>query len=308
MKKKKKCFDKVLITGINGFIGSYVAKLLKKEYPDICIIGIGRTNSTEIPDIEYNQMDISDDDFVVRMKNTGQKCSAIFHLAASVAKDNYDSLIKTNIDGTYNVCSLAREWNTDCFIYMSSIPVIGIPEIQPVLEDAKVNPQSFYHVTKLSAENIVKFMCKNMSINHIIRIPSPIGIGMNKNTFLPIILNKLINNEKVLVMGRGKRVQSYVDVRDIASAVILAAHKEGQSLLNISGQTSISNIDLVLMCKDIVKSESKIEFSGIDPEEENIWNVSYDLARIELGYEPNYSLENTVKWMIGEKNEVNNIF
>ena len=134
----------------------------------------------------------------------------------------------------------------------------------------------------------------------VIRIPSPIGVGMRKNVFLSILINKMFKNEDVEIYGDGSRIQSYIDVRDISIAIIKAIESESNGLFLIAGKKAISNMQLAELCKNILKSKSKI-LTNIheDLNESERWIISYKKAEKTFGYQPSLDIEDTIRWIVG---------
>lgn len=285
----------ILITGINGFIGCYVKEQLKKEN-NIEIFGVGKKVNFSLAN--YLCVDISKPDCINKILDTFPCCDVVIHLAASLDMNDGCSAIETNCIGTYNICRLVNEWNSDKLIYMSSLPVIGFPEITPVTEEHKIDPRTIYHVSKFSGEQIVNVSCMEGTKKIIVRIPSPIGTGMSKQTFLSVILRNCFENKDILLYGRGKRQQNYVDVRDVANAISIMLFNESQGVFNIAGEKAVSNIQLAHLCKQITNSNARILFADKEDAEENyIWDISIDKAKSILGYFPKYSIEDTIRWI-----------
>lgn len=286
----------VLITGINGFIGRYVAEELLK-IPQITLYGTGRHRDNSLVS-GYVSADIREKDFVERIRRAFPRCDAIFHLAASIeVQDGYSSL-ETNCIGTYNICRLANEWGSVQLIYMSSIPVIGFPKVHPVTEDHEVRPETIYHVSKYAGEQMLYAVCGDRIKKKIIRIPSPIGVGMRTNTLLSVVLENCIKQRDITLYGEGKRQQNYVDVRDISQAAGKLLFCEEEGLFYVAGKRALSNLDLARLCKKLTKSTSRILFTGQEDREENvIWDISIKRAQQCFGYDPEYTLEQSIHWI-----------
>lgn len=283
----------LLVTGSNGFIGGYICERLKKEHK---VIGIGRKKENRIPDIEYLKEDITSDFFVDNVKSKLNKVDVIIHAAACISKNDFEhDLIYTNCRGTLNIVKLAKELKAHKIIHLSSLPVIGKPLILPIREDHPTSPITLYHTTKLAAEHIINLSSK-YGVNPInLRITSPIGIGMNENTILTIFLKNSLNNNPIYVYGKGQRKQNYIDVRDIAEAIALILDYNVEGIFNIGSASSISNLDLAYLCKDITDSKSEIVLnSKEDPEEDFCWDVSCEKAQKAFNFIPQYTLQESI--------------
>ncbi len=279
----------ILITGINGFVGNAIAKHLKREYK---IFGIGRQKEVANLTIDrYDKIDISKIDEILEYSKN-QRIDIIVHCAASLNEKDHKSLYESNILGTWNIIQLARMTKAK-IIYISSIPVIGVPVFLPITEEHPVNPQSNYHLSKYIGECLLHNQSDLKAIT--LRIPSPIGEGMPENKILPSFIRKCLNGEKITLLGEGKREQDYIDVRDITNAVELAMKSQQCGLFNIASNNHISNFKLAETCKSFLQSKSDIEFCGKDNEENIRWQISIDKATQKLGYVPKESILQSIR-------------
>ena len=84
---KERQINKVLITGITGFVGSHLAEYILEEHPKVKIFGLARWRSpTENIEHILDKITIKYGDLVdypsVKIMLSGEKPDAIFHLAA----------------------------------------------------------------------------------------------------------------------------------------------------------------------------------------------------------------------------------
>lgn len=295
MKKVKKL--EILVTGSNGYIGSFICEHLKKSHN---IIGIGRSNSSKLENIKFINADISDDDFVALVSKEINSCDILIHAAACIDYNDLNTkIIDVNVRGALNVLNLALKLNAKKIIHTSSIPVIGRPVQVPIKETHVTYPETTYHISKLAAEHIFSLSTK-FNIDYInFRVPSPIGPNMQKKTFLVKILEQCLIDEDIMIYGKGSRVQNYIDVRDISENIqkLLEADKSGT--YNFGG-TSISNKDLVSLCKDLTNSKSKIIHRYADKYDDYYYDVSVDKAVIDFGFKNNYTLKKSITDIIDD--------
>lgn len=292
---------RLFITGSNGFVGRNLIAVLRRmsDYTVVAATGStwGETSCGLTSNIEYLKCDIADKRFVSSVVAKVAKCDVIIHLAAYISMEQDERLITVNVNGALNIAKLANEWKVKKVIYISSIPVIGLPMIHPIDELHPLLPQTLYHATKLSGEYILQTCCDANTDVIVLRIPSPIGVGMSKKNFLSLLLEKCGNNEEIILWGHGGRKQNYIDVRDICRAILAAISKAAKGVFCIGGMC-ISNEELAKMCVSLTDSKATIIFRGVDAEEEYIWDITIDKAREGLGYEPIYTMEDTIRWLM----------
>lgn len=174
----------VLITGANGFIGSWLTKRLHKEGHKISILvrpksDLGDLNQLNL-DIRYG--DVTDLDSVIAASR-GQ--DALFHLAGVVAYKSSERALmeQVNVGGTQNVVKAVQECRIPKLIHLSSVVAIGA-SFHPneiLNETSSYNLEHLnlgYFETKRKAEILVKEACLRNSIQAVILNPSTVyGYG-----------------------------------------------------------------------------------------------------------------------------------
>lgn len=284
---------KILVTGSNGFIGKYICEKLKKNHK---VTGVGTKENSGVSGIDYIQTNIESVDFVNKISKKIKKCDIIIHLAALIDKEDFnDNLINVNCKGSLHIVELAKEIGVKKIIHSSGLPVIGKPIIFPITEDHPINPHTLYHITKLTSEYIINLSSKYGIKPINLRIPSPIGPEMNEKTLLPTLLIHCLNNEPIIIYGKGLRKQNYIDVRDIAETIDDIVNLDIDGTYNITSEEVISNIDLAKLCIKMTSSKSKIIFNGKeDPEDDYCWKTSIDKAKKDFSFKPKYSLNDSI--------------
>lgn len=299
---------KVLVTGASGFIGRYlVSELLKRRYE---VVGVSRKNpQIRNSDFRFINIDLCHRSEIVQLEDIAAECNAVFHLAADIRIPGDEDSIESNAKGTYNILQLTKKLKIKKFIYLSSIPIIGVPLQVPITENHTVKPLTIYHMTKFWGEQLVEYMCSEDIEWTVVRIPSPVGIGMRRN-FLRILIEKAMKNEQIEIFGSGTRIQSYIDVRDLARGLTTAMEKPDRGLFLLSGKAAISDINLAKLVIDTINSRSGIVSGQRVNEEDGVsWIISYKKASLKWGYAPEIDLRETILWIYeGIKNETDRVF
>lgn len=281
---------KVLITGVNGLIGSTIAEHLIDKF-EVIGTSIEDANLTGL-NLKYIKLDITDKASFAQLP---KKVDVVVHCAAIITHDNYSNiLLNANCIGVQNIAAYANEAGCERIIYFSSLPIIGKPSVIPITEEHPINPPTVYHITKFFGEQVLRLLLGEERVI-IFRIPSPIGQRMALNKIVPVFVKNAIDNVDFTLLGQGKRIQNYIDVRDIARAVECAITKDAKGVFNIASEKSYSNKELAEFCIKLFNSKSKIAFHDVDKEEDYQWIISTDKAHKELGFEAKYSLSDTLK-------------
>ena len=198
---------KILITGINGFIGQHLAsELLKKGH---YVIGLSRGNKCSIKSIsKYFSGSVLDKELVTRaIKNV----DVVVHLAALTAHkdivDNRFKTLETNFLGTQNILNVfSKSKTTKNFLYASTGKVYGNIVKLPITETHPTNPLNILGKSKLITEKLIDFYAlATLSTSKkefvIFRTFNVYGPGQGKNFLIPTIINQLSLNKKEITLG-----------------------------------------------------------------------------------------------------------
>lgn len=294
----------IIITGCGGFLGRQIVERVK-EFGDI--IGLERKEPDGAVDIkEYIVADLTDAGIQKRFTEMELQADVMIHVAANIDMTPMsEQVLMDNCLGTFRMMQLALQTGCKKVIYISSIPVVGTPavgdEAKKITEETLPAPETFYHVTKLAGEYMLQQLEQSGIQTAALRIPSPIGKGMSPRTILSVFLSKASNGETLTLLGKGTRRQNYIDARDIAEAIACCIQAKNISgVYNIASKETVSNRELAQKCVELTRSSSEIEFQGEDALDSVVWDIDTGKAKRELGFEPKYTLEDTIEWMLGK--------
>ena len=285
----------VLVTGSNGFIGTHVCRYLKEK--GMYVIGMGRRAEATSKVDEYVCCDMSSDDIFEIPNKVSVKIDAVIHLAADMRKEPYGvEIVVHNCSGMQRLLEMCEANGIERLAELSSLPVIGKPIQHPITEEHPLCPPTVYHTTKVAQEMLADYAHRPHGLKTIsFRISAPVGEGMNEKTIFPTFVRACLENKPIVLSGKGSRKQTYVHAKDIAQALYLAICSDATGVYNLGSYNLISNYDLACKCKEILKSDSEITFSGTeDKMDDYVWDVSIDKICKDLGYKPVISIEDAI--------------
>jgi len=313
---------KILITGGAGFIGSHLAEKLLNDNKEVFIVdnfSTGRLENIEHlknnKNFHFIKGSVLDEDL---MKELIGKVEQVYHLAAAVGvkkilKEPLDCIL-TNITGTEIVLKAAEKRKIKVFIASSS-EVYGKGDKIPFKEEddriygSVYNNRWIYAFSKGVDEflGLAYFKEKNLPVV-VVRFFNVIGprqVG-RYGMVVPSFVKQALNNEPVTVYGDGEQTRSFADVEDIVNALVkLMTVKEAEGrVINLGADREISINNLAKKVIEITKSSSKIThipYSQAYPDGfEDLKRRVPDISNIRrmIGYEPKFSLEETIKKII----------
>nr|BAJ19079.1 putative NDP-glucose4,6-dehydratase [Streptomyces sp. SANK 62799] len=150
---------KVIVTGAAGRIGSGFAEfaadrfeLLLLDRPGADLSGLGAYGRTE-------HCDLSD---LPRLTELCRGADCVLHLAAdSHTAAEWDSLLATNIVGTYHMFTASKTAGCPRVVFASSVHAVsGYTPGRQISPDAPVNPGNLYGVSKCFGEALGRYMAE----------------------------------------------------------------------------------------------------------------------------------------------------
>jgi UDP-glucose 4-epimerase len=287
----------ILLTGATGLVGSHILRALMQRKYNITVLS--RKNKHENTDINWIQTDLMD--FDASTLNDLKGIDVLVHNAGCIktglTKEDRDEIRKINFEATSKLFDWAQSTGIKKIIFTGSTSVIKKPLPELITEEADTNPSHYYGESKLFAENKLLALNENTDMaNVILRISSPVPLSFEQlpQTVLKKWIDKSSAGGDIDVYGSGERTQDFISVRDIAAAFICSIEKESAyGVFNIASGTTISMIGLARLITN--KFQNKINFTGIDANENDRWNISIEKAENILGFQPEFTSEENIK-------------
>lgn len=171
---------KVLVTGANGFLGSWVVRRLVDEGHEVYSLVRKSSDLSELHGVatRFVHGDVTD---LHSLLQAFQEMDSVFHLAGLIAYKRSERAMmeKINVVGTQNVIEACRATGIRRLVHLSSVVAVGAgfsPE-QILNEDSDYNMSHLdlgYFETKHKAEILVHEACQNGRLDAVILNPSTI--------------------------------------------------------------------------------------------------------------------------------------
>ena len=313
---------KVLVTGADGFIGSFLTEaLLAKGYQVKALAYYNSFNNwgwlEDIPqnkNLEVVTGDVRDPHFCLTIT---KDVDLIFHLAALIAIPySYvapSSYVDTNVSGTLNICSAAKENGNIRVIVTSTSEVYGTAQYVPINEEHPKQPQSPYSASKIGADAMALSFYNAFELPVTIARPfNTYGPRQSARAIIPTIISQIANGIKEIKLGDLTPTRDFNFVKDTCAGMIALAENDSTigEEINICSNFEISMRDTLELIKKIMKSD--VEFvtdeQRLRPEKSEVFRLWGDNSKIKklTGFQYRYNIEQglteTINWFINPEN------
>jgi UDP-glucuronate decarboxylase len=261
--------QKLLISGGNGFLGSYLVEKFILEKFDVTVVDdLSTSKNINIPkNVKFIKNKIEN-------YETTKKFDYVIHLAARPSPEDYinhpvETLLSNSI-GTLKMLEIARKGDS-IFMYTSSSEIYGEASIIPTPEDyyGYVNPngiRSCYDEGKRFSEALIMAYYREYALD--VRIQRPFNVygpGISEDgqygRVIPRFIFQALKNEPLTVHGDEMQTRSFLYITDWLEATwkFLIGKYKGE-IINIGSDMEITIIDLAKKIISLTGSKSEIVF------------------------------------------------
>lgn len=316
---RERAFKRIIITGISGSGGSYLAEFITANHPEVEIHGIYRWHSTSqnrniesiLDKIQIHECDLNDLSSIIRvMKKV--KPDGIFHLAAHAnVRASFITplaVLNNNVMGTANLLEAIRLSDIAPVIQIcSTSEVYGQvdPKNVPIREDCPFNSASPYAVSKIAQDLLAYsyYISYGMKIirTRMFAYLNPRRADLFATSFANQIVRIELGLQKKLLHGNLDSVRTLIDVRDAMESywVALTKGKIGE-VYNIGGLITITVGKLLNILKKKAKCKilTKIDPNLLRPADVTLQIPDVSKFQKETGWKPKYSFDESIEFLL----------
>ena len=335
---------KVLITGGAGFIGHQVIKeLLQSTNWELLVIdrlsyagNLNRINDVilEVGEEARSRVHFIYHDLKAPLEgeffNNFEDLNIILHIGASShvnkSVENPSIFVQDNIVGTFNLLEAARKLNElELFYYFSTDEVFGPSDNNEKFHEwDRYNSKNPYAATKAAAEELT------IAYNNTYSIPSLIshccnvyGKRQDFEKFIPNTIKKILNDEEIIVHTDSNNIPGsryYIYNEDLAKTIVFLMEnyekvrskafeiqKKSPPKINISGESLISNLEVVEIIGRILDKDFNFKLESNDPARPS-HDIKYGLKtnlinKLGGNFDTNFEkgIKHTVDWYLNNK-------
>ena len=315
--------EKILITGVAGFIGFNIAKSLSQNYE---IIGLDNLN--DYYDIKLKKDRLSNlIEFFKDQKNSKfsfvkldlnnkrdlqelfkkNNFNYVLHFAAQAgvrySLQNPQAYIDSNINGFLNLLESCKKFKPSLLLYASSSSVYGLNKKLPFSEKDKIDkPISLYASSKIANELMAYNYSHLFGIRTLgLRLFTVYGPWGRPDMALFKFCQSILNDQKIEIFNNGNMMRDFTYVDDVVSAIkkiILLNSREKffksneiYEILNLGSNNPVRLLKFVNIIEEKLNKKAKIDFKPLQPGDVIDTYADISLLKKRIKYKPSTSLE-----------------
>ena len=307
----------ILVTGGAGYIGSITTELLLQQgYEVVVVDNLQEGHREAVPSQAlFYQGDFGDPELLERIFSR-HRIDVVLHFAAETTIEfsmtDPGKYFLNNVVRGITLLDVMRRFGCDRFVFSSTAATFGEPKYIPIDENHPQQPINAYGESKLMFERVLDWYHRAYGLKfNSFRYFNAAGASKrlgedhrHESHLIPLVLKKAliemgkINGSATLrVFGNdyptrdGTCVRDYIHVVDLAQAHILALenldqHPNGK--YNLGNGQGFTVLEVIETARRVTGVDIPYEFAPRRPGDPATLVASSELAKRELGWEPQY--------------------
>jgi UDP-glucose 4-epimerase len=306
---------KFIITGANGFIGSYLSDFLLKSGHEV--VGISRKFFPKIREkltgAQLIELDILSPDF----EKLNISADAVIHLAASndILSKNLAKGIELSTVGTVNALKFAVHNKIPKFIFYSTLQVLGTELAGRYDGESKIKPENDYAMNHVFGEQYAEMFSRKFGFKVAVVRPSNIygrflTPEIDRWTLVPgCFIKEALESGTITLLSSGKQFRNFISLEELSyltEHIAINMQKTFDNIILASGQydriIDVAELTQKIL-KDkfgkhvelIVKSENPSAPNQFEIDRTNLKSFSIDINK-----KFDQTLENEITLIVGD--------
>lgn len=295
---------RILITGANGFIGSYLASFFIKQNKEV--IATSRqfhiSTRTLLNKATLIDLDVLDKNALCQLS---VDADVIIHTATAndiISKDVLKG-IELSAAGTKNILDFAVHNNISKVLIFSTLQVYGTELTGIINENAPLYYQNDYALNHLFSEMYAELYARQGKVQTVSVRPSNVygrilSNAFNRWTLVPgCFCKEAYESGTITIKSSGRQMRNFINLENLSRAIdcILQYFPDRYECYNLASSQTHTMVDVAEKVKQVYESlfhrPVLLNITGTEPKQSNVFNVSLQkLKNIGFTEAQNYTL------------------
>lgn len=229
--------QKVIITGVTGFLGSYLFKKLKKNFN---VTGFSRKKN-------YNFS------FVKKYSDIHKENAFLIYLSEESNITTFNKFSNFRIKENQKILEVLSRKFGKKLIYASSSKIYSDKNRRQLKETDSADPKNKYEKNKINCEKIV---LKNNGI--VLRISNIYGDKIKKESVFLKIIRQINNKSPYLYLNSTHHIRDFLYIEDLLELFKKIISNPKTGIFNVGSGKGISILSLLKLISKIFNKNKKI--------------------------------------------------
>lgn len=300
---------KILITGANGFIGSYLASWFLQK-GDAVIASSRRFDASTkalLSQATLLELDVLDK---AALDNLTVSADVIIHTATAndiISKDTGKG-IELSAVGTKNILDFAIRNNISKVVVFSTLQVYGTELVGEINEDSPLHYQNDYGLNHLFGEMYAEMYSRQGKLKTVTVRPSNVygrilTDAFNRWSLVPgCFCREAFESGTITIKSSGLQMRNFVNLQNLSRAVdsILQHFPDNYECFNLASSRANTMVEVAQKVKQVYEQlyhkTVQLNITGTEPATTNHFRVSLDkLHRAGFTEDAHYTLESEIE-------------
>lgn len=278
---------KILITGANGFIGSYLAHFfLQKRYE---VIATSRqfhpTTRALLKHAQLIDLDVLN---TSQLQQTALQADVILHAATAndIISKNRIKGIELSGTGTSNILDFAVKNNIPKCIVFSTLQVYGTELTGEISETSPLHFANDYGINHLLAEMYAEMYSRQGKVQTVSVRPSNVygpvlTDAFNRWSLVPgCFCKEAMESGTITIRSSGKQSRNFVHLENLSRAIenIISQFPDKYECYNLASSQCLMMTEVAEMTRQVYEKEFqkavRVNIEGAEPAEPNLFSIN----------------------------------
>lgn len=299
---------KILITGANGFIGSYMAAYFLQKGDEVIVSSRQLDDSTKslLSKATFLELDVLNKEVLGKLS---VNADVIIHTATAndiISKDTLKG-IELSAVGTKNILDFALQQKIPKVVVFSTLQVYGTELNGAIDENTPLHYQNDYGLNHLFAEMYAELYARQGKLKTVSVRPSNVygrilTGAFNRWSLVPgCFCKEAVESGTITIKSSGLQMRNFVNLQNLSRAVdcILQHFPDSYECYNLASSQANTMVEAAEKVKAVYEKkfqkQVQLNITGTEPKETNQFAISLEkLKQIGFTEDENYTMESEI--------------